>query len=496
MNSISKLISGLRMENTRKFVKVFGNLGLLLLTISCQPLSSQSPAAEAPNINLDLTEDVENESQEHLYVLAKYGGVYTGVQAERVVARIMGRLVSASSNPSIKYRITVLNSPEVNAFALPGGYLYITRGLVALANDSSELAAVLAHEMGHITSRHGLARLKRAEEVELLNRVVSNVVNDPDESQKFKRKSLISLASFSREQELSADRIGVRTAARAGFDPFATARFLEYRERYSTYFSTGGQSDGQDDYLASHPSTPERVQLAQRLARQYGAPGIGERDRSGFLQNIDGILYGDDPLRGFVRGNRFFHKKLEISFLIPQDYIVENLPESVLVSHSEGHAIRFDSTDLGRDETLRNYFDSGWINGLIPQSIRQKTINGLPAMSASAKVDNRYFIITVIRVGERGYRFISATPDLTYEFLQDFKETTESFRQLNFIELSSLSPLQIRVIQSQEGDTPAKLARYMSGVRVSQRLSLFTVLNGIHEYSFIRPNSLFKVIVE
>ena len=484
------------MEYFKKSRFAFGIIGLLLVTIGCEPRSSKSVTADTPNINLNLTDDLENQSQEHLYVLAKYGGVYTGVQAERVVARIMGRLVTASSVPSIKYRITVLNSPSVNAFALPGGYLYITRGLVALANDSSELAAVLAHEMGHITSRHGVARLKRAEEVELLNRVVSNVVSDPDESQKFKRKSLISLASFSRVQELSADRIGVRTSARAGFDPFATARFLEYRERYSSYFSTDEQSGGQEDYLASHPSTPERVQLAQRLARQYGAPGIGERDREGFLRNIDGMLYGDDPLRGFVRGNRFFHKELGISFQVPQDYITENLPDSVLASHPEGFAIRFDSTDLGRDETLDEYFNSGWINGLIQQSIRRKTINGLPAMNASAKVDNRYFVISVIRLGERGYRFIAATTDLSYEFLKDFEEATESFKQLNFIELSSLRPLQIRIIQSQEGDTPAILARYMSGVRVSQRLSLFAVLNGIQEYSYIRPNSLFKVIVE
>ena len=484
------------MEYFKKSRFAFGIIGLLLVTIGCEPRSSKSVTADTPNINLNLSDDLENQSQEHLYVLAKYGGVYTGVQAERVVARIMGRLVTASSVPSIKYRITVLNSPSVNAFALPGGYLYITRGLVALANDSSELAAVLAHEMGHITSRHGVARLKRAEEVELLNRVVSNVVSDPDESQKFKRKSLISLASFSRVQELSADRIGVRTSARAGFDPFATARFLEYRERYSSYFSTDEQSGGQEDYLASHPSTPERVQLAQRLARQYGAPGIGERDREGFLRNIDGMLYGDDPLRGFVRGNRFFHKELGISFQVPQDYITENLPDSVLASHPEGYAIRFDSTDLDRDETLDEYFNSGWINGLIQQSIRRKTINGLPAMNASAKVDNRYFVISVIRVGERGYRFIAATTDLSYEFLKDFEEATESFKQLNFIELSSLRPLQIRIIQSQEGDTPAILARYMSGVRVSQRLSLFAVLNGIQEYSYIRPNSLFKVIVE
>ena len=475
---------------------LLGIIGLLLVTVACQPLSNRSVTVDTPNINVGLTDNLDNESQEHLYVLAKYGGVYTGVQAERVVARIMGRLVNASSAPSIKYRITVLNSPRVNAFALPGGYLYITRGLIALANDSSELAAVLAHEMGHITSRHGVARLKRAEEVELLNRVVSNVVNDPDEEQKFKRKSLISLASFSRVQELSADRIGVRTASRAGFDPFATARFLQYRERYSNYFSTDEQISGQEDYLASHPSTPERVQLALRLARQYGTPGIGERDREGFLRNIDGILYGDDPSRGFVRGNRFFHKELGISFQVPQGYIIENLPDSVFASHPEGYAIRFDTTDLGRDESLDEYLNSGWINGLIPQSIRQKTINGLPAMSASAKVENRYFVISVIRVGTTGYRFIAATNDLSYEFLKGFQEASESFKQLNFIELSSLRPLQIRIIQSKEGDTPAILARYMSGVRVSQRLSLFTVLNGIQEYSYIRPNSLFKVIVE
>ena len=192
-----------------------------------------------------------------------------------MVAKVVGNLTLVSGNPAQTYRITILNSPNVNAFALPGGYLYVTRGLLALANDSAELAAVIAHEMGHVTANHGLQRQQLEAEEELATKVVSDVLGESPSAKAALIRGKLRLAQFSRNQELEADAIGIKTSGNAGYDPFAAARFLQSMAAYSDLRSVTGAADASLDFLASHPNAPQRIELAQRHARQFGAPGIG-----------------------------------------------------------------------------------------------------------------------------------------------------------------------------------------------------------------------------
>ena len=222
----------------------------------------------------------------------------------------MARLVAASDDPSRHYKITILNSPVANAFALPGGYLYITRGLVALTSESSELAAVLSHEMAHVLLNHALERAKVAEQADIVERVANDVLSDPDASQSTRAGSRLTLATFSRNQEIEADRVGITIAGRAGFDPFAASRFLGKLEAYAAFRSASGRHDDAAGFLASHPATSERRQLALVVARQFGAPGVGERTDDSYLQALDGMVFGDDPSEGFVRGREFLHPRL------------------------------------------------------------------------------------------------------------------------------------------------------------------------------------------
>ena len=145
---------------------------------------------------------------------------------EPAVAKVVARLVAASDDPSRTYKITILNSPVANAFALPGGYLYVTRGLIALTNESSELAAVISHEMAHVLLNHALDRAKVVEQADIVQRVANDVLTDPSISQTAKAGSRLTLATFSRNQEIEADKVGITIAGRAGFDPFAASRFL------------------------------------------------------------------------------------------------------------------------------------------------------------------------------------------------------------------------------------------------------------------------------
>ena len=299
----------------RKALRILLTAGLMASLAGCQMLggNSASVGVVAPGtLRPGLAADIG--AREHPRVVATYGGVYQNPGAERAIAAVVGRLVAASDDPSQSYRITILNSPAVNAFALPGGYLYITRGLLALANDTSEAAAVLAHEMAHVTANHAIQRQQKAEATELANRVVSNVVKDPEKVKEAVISSQLSFARFSQAQELEADKIGVRTLARAGFDPFAAARFLNSMSSFAALQSARKEGSSAPDFISSHPSTPERMNLAVQEARAISAPGIGERDRTAYLSNIDGMLFGDDPLEGFVRGRDFLHKALGIGF--------------------------------------------------------------------------------------------------------------------------------------------------------------------------------------
>ncbi|WP_208999118.1 M48 family metalloprotease [Roseibium sediminis] len=477
-------------------LRVLLAVALLGALTSCQLLGDGpnvgpvAPGTLRPNLAADIG------AREHPRVVATYGGVYKEAGAERAVASVVGRLVEASEDPSQSYRITILNSPAINAFALPGGYLYVTRGLLALANDTSELAAVLAHEMAHVTASHAIKRQQRAEARELADRILTNVVRDTEQAKAAMASSQLSFARFSQVQELEADAIGVKTLAKAGFDPYAAARFLESMAAYAKYQSAQEDAPSAPDFLSSHPSTPERLSIATRAAREIGSPGIGERDRSRYLSALNGMLFGDDPSEGFVRGRTFLHKSLGIGFSVPSGYIMENSPEAVLASNAAGTAMRFDGANLSNFEDLKDYMNSGWINGLLPQSVRETTINGLPGVIGSAVTQGWSFRIAVLRIGQTGYRFIFASraPDNAFE--SQFQQTITSFQQLSPTERARLQPLRIKIVEARAGDTAQKLALGMRGVDSSRRLHFFNVLNGFSGNQTIPAGTAIKLVVD
>ena len=249
------------------------------MLVSC---SAPAPAASIPTIADALpTPQPEkqtllsaSEQREHLRILAAYGGVYREPRVQQMLEKTVDKLVAASERPELKYEVTILNSPAVNAFALPNGQLYVTRGLVALANDNSELASVMAHEMAHVIARHAEIREDQARQAALVNRVATDLLSDPQLGALALAKSKITLANFSRAQEFEADGIGVGISARAGFDPYGAERFLTSMGMNSHLRAQRASIDPRaPDFLSSHPATPERVTNAVANARQYHEPG-------------------------------------------------------------------------------------------------------------------------------------------------------------------------------------------------------------------------------
>ena len=454
---------------------------------SRQPISFESAQQSDPQSTIG--------KSQHPKILAAYGGAYSDEKLERTLAGIVGKLGAVSSDPGRVYSITVLNSPNVNAFALPGGYLYVTRGLLALANDSAEVAAVLSHEMGHVAANHGIERQKREEAAELAGRVVSEVLSSEAAARAALARGRLSLASFSRNQELEADAMGISQTGRAGYDAYAASRFLKTMESFSAFRNAFQATNPDLDFLASHPAAPQRVELARRHAAVFGPEGSGATDRDRYLAGIDGMLFGDTASEGYVRGRSFFHPGLGITFQVPADFVIDNTAEAVLATGPGDTAVRFDGIAIPERTTLADYVRSGWIGGLDPTSIRSFKVGALDAVSAQASGGSYVFSVTVIRVGGQVYRFLTALPAGEAAKLQPIATgIANSFRLLSPAERNGLKPLRIRIVTAGRGDTETTIAEKIEGVE--RKVELFRLLNDLEDGRGVRAGEKYKIIAE
>jgi len=457
------------------------------------------PAAPAkPNRTITPTPATE---REHERILSSYGGNYDDPKLEALVSKTVDRLVAASERPDQAYKVTILNSGAVNAFALPTGQLYVTRGLIALASDTSELSSVLSHEMAHVLSKHAAMREDQARQAAIVARVVTDMSNDPQVTAFTLAKSKLTMANFSREQELEADEMGVAISAHAHFDPYGASRFLTSMERNAALKAGRSSLDPRaQDFLSSHPATPERVARAQSAARQYTSPENTERDREDYLGAIDNIVFGEDPSEGFVRGRRFLHPKLGFTFQTPDTFTLDNTAQAVIGVREGGtQAMRFDVVRVPVEQSLADYLSSTWSEGADKASVdkastEELTINGFPAATAVARGEQWYYRSYALRVDADVYRFVFASRQKTTESERNARETVNSFRKLTLEEVQSARPLRIKVITVQPGDTVESLSHRMAGV--DHPMERFRVLNGLDARAQIKVRDRVKIVVD
>ncbi len=456
-----------------------------------KPAPVDIPAAAPKTVGIDAA------NAEHKRMVSLFGGEYHDAKAERYLNDILVKLANAGDRPSEPYRVTILNSPVVNAFALPPNNLYATRGLLALANDASEIAAVMAHEIAHITARHAMQRAEQEKRAAVISQAAS-VIQSRQKGEEVEASAKQSFASFSRQQELDADEIGIKDMARAGFDPYGATRFLVSLGRWSTFrASLVGQSNAdKPDLLATHPSTPERVAQATIVARQIGAPGIGTADRAGYLAAIDGLLFGDDPSEGSIRGRRFVHPRLGFTFVAPDGFVLENSAQAILgVKGGGNEALRLDSIHLAQSTSLESYIASGWVDGLIQSSVASTEINTMKAATATARAGEWNFLLAVIRFDpSEVYRLIFAVRSLNDDAEARFQALINSFRRIAPDEASAVHPLRLTMIVAKDGDSVETLASRM--VVPDRPLDYFLLLNGIERNGSLRSGETYKIVTE
>lgn len=436
--------------------------------------------------------------REHQRLMAAFGGEYRAPAARRILDDIVARLATASGSNQANYEVTLLNSPVVNAFALPNGRLYVSRGLMALANDKAEIASVIAHEIAHVQARHAVERAELQQRSELVQRVVAQVLEDPVAGALVQARSQVSLASFSRQQELEADLIAVKAIAAAGFDPYGASRFLASLGRTTLHRAMlmGDRPGARGmDILSTHPSTTERVQLTLGTARQIAAPGLGQRDRDAWLTALEGLSFGDDPRDGTVRGRRYINPSLGLSFTAPEGMTLESTREAVLGVGGNGtKAIRFDSVEIDASQTLESYVGAGWIDGVKPGPVEKTTVNGLPAAMTSGKGTDWNFRLAAIQADRRTYRFIFAAKGPEAELDRSFRTVVGSFARLTPAEAARVAPLRLRTVLAGPEDTAATLAGRMAVD--DKALDQFLILNGLDRGAALVPGQRYKIIVE
>ena len=470
--------------------------GLALVLAACSPNDPLPVTASVLPPAAPRAASTEKPSPERKRLIEAFGGVYSAPTTQAYLDGVLAKLTAATDAPGQTYRVTVLNSPIVNAFSLPSGDIFVTRGLLALADDTSEIAAVMAHEIGHITARHAAQRAEFEKTTALFSRVNSQLLAQREAQDEVEARSKLAIARFSREQEFAADQIGIKTIARAGYDPYGAARFLTALGEWSAFRASvsGGGSADRPDMMATHPSTPERIAQATEAARRFGAPGTGETGRDAYLAAVDGLAFGDDPSQGVVRENAFIHPKLGFAFEAPQGFTLDNQSAALIgVGEASSEALRLDSIAIPDSTPVASAIGSDWIDGVKTTSIESKKIDGLEAATAIAKGDQWSFRLGAVRLNGRLYRLIYAAHDLSPAVDSRFMASLDSFRLINAQDSALASPERIKIVEATGGDTAETLAARMGFL--PQWLDQFLILNGLQRDAALVPGQRYKIVV-
>lgn len=451
----------------------------------------------------------------HEKLVAQFGGKYNNARVSNYVNELGQRIARVSEQPGERWTFTVLDTPTVNAFAIPGGYVYVTRGLVALADDEAELAGVIGHEIGHVAAGHSSLRQERSGIAGiglLLGAIGLSVLGaDPGVTRGALQLGQMAaggiLADYSRSDELAADNLGIRYLARAGYDPYAQADFLDSLAANSeTEARAAGKSYNREqaDFLATHPATGPRTRQAIEIAQSQGDIGgsVGaDRGRDRFLSVIDGMTWGPSPDQGFVEGTTFSHPKLGFTFTAPAGYRMTNMPQAVVADGSGGTRLVFDGAqDPGG--SLTSYISGQWARAIAQQTrtgqlrnLETVRIGGASAARAvlPVAINNKAYdaLLVAVRFQGKLYRFMGLAPQGSRE-LSTLARATETFRGLTRAERNSMQAKRIDIVTVRSGDTVASLARRMNVDTMAEER--FRVLNSIGRGDRLRAGQKVKII--
>ena len=434
----------------------------------------------------------------HEQLLTEFGGAYNGDEAEYLKG--LGATIARAAQLDGQCQYTLVNSDVVNAFAVPGCYIYVTRGLMALVNSEAELAAVLAHEVGHITARHSQRQQERSVWRTLGVIAVSVLTGSERLTQIAGAAAGLFTMRYSRKQEYEADDLGLRYLTASGQDPYASADMLETLGRHEQYLvQTRGRDEARSipEWARTHPLSGNRAERARdRAAKTDIRDGQISEHEVRYLATLDGLLYGDDPEQGFVNGRAFAHPVMRIAFEAPAGFTLTNSPQAILIEGPDGMRGEFAAGPIGggleaySSRTLEQLLRGAQVGGLSAQWAR---INGLNALITSGIVrgggEQVELTMVAYDAGATAYHFVMLSRGADAAQLQAL---FASFRLISEAEARALRPRMIDTVRAEQGDNWLSLAARMAG---DNKLAHILMLNGRRRDDPVRPGEPIKTVV-
>ena len=441
-------------------------------------------------------------AQQHEQVVQQFGGAEGGNRGSYVQA-VGSRVAAQSGVQAGGFRFTTLNSPVMNAFAVPGGYIYITRQLLGLMNSEAELASVLGHEVGHITADHSAARQNRSILSQLGAALLGVVTGSGELAQMAAQGAQIWTLSYSRSQELESDDLGVRYMTAAGYDPLQLPSMLTSLGAWSDleprFSGRGEDARAVPSWARTHPLSADRVRRASQQAQATGRAGQGIVNRDEHLAVLSGMMFDDDPAQGIVEGRDFLHPDLRLAFTVPQGFGIQNGARAVAVIGSSGQAQFSTGPFTG---------DLGTYIGQVFQALggqqariqytqpRATNVNGIPAAYSTARAQTQQGAIDVNVFAyrfesDRAYHFIAIAP--AGQGLGPFASMVQSVRRLTPQQAAAIRPRVIQIVTVGASDTVQSLAGRMA--YDSYQAERFRILNGLGANDALRRGQRVKLVV-
>lgn len=463
---------------------------------------------------MDETQEIALGRKEHQAVLQEMPA-YPDARVQAYVNALGQKLASQSHRSDLKWTFTVLDSPDINAFALPGGFVYVTRGIMAYMESEADLAGVIGHEIGHVTARHGAQRATQ-QQTAGIGVIAATVLGAVLESQGVSGAGRVAsevsqvaaagyIASYSRDQELQADQLGAEYLARNRYNPgnmVDIIRLLKSQEQFAAdqARAQGQQAASGGGWLASHPSSEQRLQAITSLAAQMRAQGnYADDGRDRYLRAVDGMRFGETDAQGLTRGHNFYHAGLGLAITAPAQWTIRNFPDRLMLVNAAQDAalvMRTVPPQAGRshDDIIRNLIQP--LRGRV-EALR---INGLAATHFSgvrrnAQGQDEPVEVTIVS-GPRDNRFLLMWSARDARALQraraGLQQARDSFRAMTAADRAQARPWVIRIVPFARGGFP-ELARGSPLASAEQQLRL---INGVYGGGEPRPGQLVKVVVE
>ena len=425
-------------------------LGLLLPALfSLCPSCAINPVSGGPELMLVSEQEEMKIGRETDLQIKKEYGVYQDPKLTAYLDGLYQRLGKLSHRPNLPYQFKVVDVSVVNAFAVPGGYVYFTRGILASLNNEAELAGVMGHEIGHITARHSAQQMSRAQLAQiglLAGMVLSDTFRALSDAVGLGVGMLF--VSFSRENERQADDLGVEYASKAGYDARQMANFFETLEK----MNPGSDKTGLPSWFSTHPSPEEREKTVRERAAEWQKQ-LGLKDpkinRDQYLKEIDGLVYGEDPRQGFVDKGVFYHPEMRFQFPVPAQWKVNNATSNVQMVSKEGDAAILFSLAPGKSpaETAKAFASKNKASVLQSGSVNVHGLSSYRLISDIPTQKGNYRVLSYfIQREQQIYAFHGlTTPALFARYDETFENTMRQFDQLSDPKRINVKPSRIRI---------------------------------------------------